>query len=56
MDMKQIREISGLSQNKFSKQYGIPLRTLQHWEQGDREAPSWILLLLERVVREDFNK
>ena len=32
-DAKAIREGLGMSQAKFSRAYGIPLKTLQHWEQ-----------------------
>lgn len=56
MNVRQIRELSGLNQSEFAKLYSIPLRTLSHWEKGDRETPSWVLMLLERVVREDFSK
>ena len=53
MNMKEIRAESGLSQQKFSKQYGIPLGTLHHWEAGDRQPPEYVLKLLERCVKED---
>ena len=29
-----LRETYGLSQSEFSKKFGIPLSTLQKWEQG----------------------
>ena len=49
-----IRKMSGLSQRKFAKKYGISYRTIQEWE-NDRNIPKdWILNLLERAVREDF--
>jgi putative transcriptional regulator len=32
-DAKAIREGPGMSQAVFSRAYGIPLKTLQHWEQ-----------------------
>ena len=32
-DAKSIRERLGMSQAVFSRAYGIPLKTLQHWEQ-----------------------
>ena len=50
---KEIRAITGLSQKKFGDLYSIPLRTIQNWEQGTNEAPEYVLLLLERAVRED---
>ena len=31
-DAKAIREGLGMSQSVFSRAYGIPLKTLQHWE------------------------
>ena len=34
-----IRERTGLSQAKFASLLGVPVRTLQEWEQG-RRAPS----------------
>jgi putative transcriptional regulator len=37
-DAKAIREGLGMSQSAFSRAFGIPLKTLQHWEQG-RHAP-----------------
>ena len=51
---KEIRALTGLSQKKFGDLYRIPLRTIQNWEQGPNEAPEYVLLLLERAVREDF--
>lgn len=53
MDIKEIRDVSGLSQVKFAKEYGIPLGTLHHWETGDRKPPEYVLKLLERCVKED---
>ena len=32
-DAKAIRESVCMSQSEFSRAYGIPLKTLQHWEQ-----------------------
>ena len=53
MNIKEIRAESGLSQEKFSKQYGIPIGTLHHWEAGDRQPPEYVLKLLERCVKAD---
>lgn len=51
--IKEIREMSGLSRAGFSRTYHIPLRSLENWEAGQRECPSYLPLLLERVVTED---
>ena len=53
MKIKEIRLISNLSQAKFCDRYGIPLRTLQSWEIGERKPPEYLLKLLERAIRED---
>lgn len=53
MKIKEIRLISNLSQVKFCDKYGIPLRTLQSWEIGERKPPEYLLKLLERAIRED---
>lgn len=54
MDVKEIRKRTGLTQENFAKEYGIPLGTLHHWETGDRKPPEYVLKLLERCVKEDL--
>lgn len=54
MNCKELRTLTGLSQKKFGDLYGIPLRTIQNWENGVNEAPGYVLKLLERAVKEDF--
>lgn len=56
MECKEIREMTGLSQQKFGDMYGIPASTIRKWERGANEPPEYLLRLLERVVKEDFNK
>ena len=48
-----LRERTGLSQTAFGKKYGIPMRTIQNWENGVTEAPEYVISLLERAVVED---
>lgn len=54
MRIKDIRNLTGLSQPKFSEKYNIPLPTLRHWERGDRECPQYVLDLLEFKVKSDI--
>lgn len=61
MEIKEIRALTGLSQSKFAEYYHIPCATLQKWEAPDesvnhRNCPCYLLELLERVVKEDFNQ
>lgn len=55
-NIRELRELTGLSQAKFGNMYDIPLRTLQHWEAGDRECPQYIIKLLSRAVHEDLER
>ena len=57
MTIKDIRILSGLSQAAFAEKYGIPKRSIENWEMSGtskRKPPDYLVRLLERVVREDF--
>lgn len=56
VSIRELRAITGLSAQKFGDKYGIPLRTIQNWEGGVNNPPEYVLGLLERVVKEDFEK
>ena len=53
MDIKEIRNKTGLSQQRFAERYGIPIGTLHHWEAGDREAPEYVMEMLQKIVALD---
>lgn len=53
MTIKELRELTGLSQQAFSEKYGIPKRSIENWEGNKRVPPNYVLSLLERVVLED---
>ena len=48
IDVKSIRQRSGMSQQGFCAAFGISLGTLRHWEQGLREprGPARTLLMV----------
>lgn len=50
---ESIRKTTGMSRTAFCKKYNIPLRTVEAWDAGDREAPDYVMDLLERVVAAD---
>lgn len=54
LSIKEIRNITKLSQVKFSAMYGIPQRTLESWEMRERNPPEYVLRLLQRVVMMDM--
>lgn len=49
MDVKAIREKTGMSQQRFCATFGISIGTLRHWEQGLR-SPRGAARVLLRVV------
>lgn len=44
---KELRERSGMSRKQFCEYFGIPYRTLQDWELGNRKCPEYLLDLME---------
>ena len=40
-----------MSQQKFSKAYGIPLATLRKWEQGRRKLDTIAIAYLKAIMR-----
>lgn len=55
MNIKEIRAMSGLTQKAFAEKYGIPKRTLESWEMGERKPPEYVVALLEKAVKADMN-
>lgn len=59
-DVASIRKKAGLSQTQFARSIGVPLGTLQGWEQGRRRpvGPARVLLaLIEKrpsIVRDEL--
>lgn len=49
IDVKTIREKTGMSQQQFCSTFGISLGTLRHWEQGLR-TPRGTAKVLLRVI------
>ena len=52
--IKNIRNLTTLSQAKFSNRYQIPTRTLENWERGIRKPPEYVINLLEKLVTYEF--
>ncbi len=51
--LKEYREAAGLTQQKFSELFDIPLDTVKKWDAGSRKPPKWaeklIIKELERI-------
>ena len=52
--IKEIREMTGLSQRQFAECYHIKLRNIQNWEQGSRRAPESVCYLLECLIEKEM--
>lgn len=60
MDIKHIRELTGLTQSNFAEKYHIPLDTLKGWEAMSyssryRECPEYVKYMLLRLVAIDYD-
>lgn len=50
MTIKFLRQQTGLTKTEFCKKYSIPMRTLEHWEHGDRLCPDYVMKWLEALI------
>ncbi|MCR5789478.1 MAG: helix-turn-helix domain-containing protein [Lachnospiraceae bacterium] len=48
--IKELRKKTGLSQSKFSAKFGIPVRTLQQWEQGISAPPEYLIRMMAYIM------
>ncbi len=48
--IKELRKQTSLTQTEFGKLFGIPLRTIQGWENGERKAPPYVENMIERIL------
>lgn len=53
MSIKDLRLRTNLSQTKFAVAVGIPVRTIQKWEQGDRVPPDYVVKLIEYFLKNE---
>ena len=49
-EIKELRKKTGLSQSKFSAKFGIPVRTLQQWEQGISAPPEYLVRMMAYIM------
>ena len=48
--IKELRKKTGLSQSKFAAKFGIPVRTLQQWEQGISAPPEYLIRMIAYIM------
>lgn len=49
-NFRKLRQISGLTQETFVREYRIPRRTIEHWDVDERTPPPYVLELLAADV------
>jgi transcriptional regulator with XRE-family HTH domain len=50
---KELREASGMNKTQFAKYFGIPFRTVQDWELGNRKCNDYLLDLMEYKLKHE---
>lgn len=50
MTIKDLCQISGLSQVALSTRFCVPYRTVQDWHSGRRECPNYIRLAMAEIL------
>lgn len=53
--IRALRAETGLTQAGFSAALGIPRRTLQSWEMGERECPAYVIDLIAFRIKHDMS-
>ena len=51
--IKELRNTTQMSQNRFATYLGIPVANIQHWEQGVTTPPNYLVALISRVMKND---
>jgi DNA-binding transcriptional regulator YiaG len=47
----QLRMETGMNRREFAEYFGIPYRTVQDWELGNRTMPDYLFRLMEYRIR-----
>lgn len=50
MSISELREYTGLSQNKFAAMFGIPASTVKDWEYGRRNPPNYVVNMIKTIL------
>ena len=53
MTVNELRELSGMTRSQFVEYFGIPYRTIQDWELGNRKCPEYLLELMEYKLKHE---
>lgn len=51
--IKQLRDQTGLSQQKFGALFRIPSMNIANWEQGTTKPPEYVITMIQRLMEID---
>lgn len=54
-EIKRLRKEAGMTQQMFSDFFGIPVRTLQDWENERRTPPDYLVRLLPYKLKLEWD-
>ncbi|MBQ8800117.1 MAG: helix-turn-helix domain-containing protein [Lachnospiraceae bacterium] len=47
----ELRKRTGMNRKEFCEYFMIPYRTVTEWERGTRNAPEYVLRMMEYMIR-----
>ena len=50
-ELIRLREETGMKRSEFARYFGIPYRTMQDWELGNRKIPEYLLRLMAYKIK-----
>lgn len=53
MTIKEIRSACSMTQKAFSEFLGIPKRSIENWESGERNPPEYLVKLIEYKLKSE---
>lgn len=53
--IRELRDLSGMTQKQFSEWFHIPISTLRKWEQGDASPAPYLVELIARTLPATFD-
>ena len=54
MKIKELRDLTGMSQSTFAAYFGISVRNIQEWEQERKQPPPYLVSLLKRILDNEY--
>ena len=56
IELLELRKNMGMNRRQFAEYFGIPYRTVQDWELGNRKMPEYLLRLIEYKAKVEIDE